>query len=214
MSATALMQLLPLLSGSGGGSGGDGGSGISSLINNLPTIGGIARGVYGGIQLLGNKRPEDFEYNIPDEVSEMVAMARKRLENPLPGADLQRERIEQSTARGIASAERLGGASGSAIGLASEMLGKELEGMNNLAIQESQAQLQAEKALTDQLGTSAQYTDRAFDLNVRRPYEQALAEFFSRRQQGEANLFGGMSDVGYAGQQQTYNKMLMEELGK
>lgn len=179
----------------------------------LQVASSLGKSLYGATQLIGNKRPDDYTYNIPSEVMEALTMAKSRMGDPLPGAALERERIGQVTASGMATLSDKGGSSGATLGAATELLGKQYQALNALNIQEANAAIDAEGRVTNQLANVANYKDQAFDENVRRPYNQRLAEFFERRSSGSSNLFGGLSEAGgqmVAGEER---KMLMEELG-
>lgn len=185
---------------------------LSNVAGNLPSISGLGRSVYGIAQLAGNKRPADYTYRAPAEVKEMLALARARQSKPLLGADKAREGIEQATASRISQFAKLGGSSGASYGMASKLLSEELGSLSELSLKEMEAQRVADAQLNEALSTSAQYRDREFDLNVRRPYEQALGEFFQRRSEGVTNLFGGLNAAGAGANEFMTNKLLMDEL--
>jgi|GEM_PF-5948789 hypothetical protein len=188
---------------------------IAGLITSgAGAVKGLAQTGVGIGQLIGNKRPDEISYQIPDEVKQILQLARIRNSNAFPQGDRYRAQIDTAVANAVGNMNSMAGGSGASLGAMADLYGNQLGSLNQLAIKESEAKLNAERNLTQALGTSGEYQDRSWDMNVRMPYERALAEFFNRRQAGMTNLFGGIDEITGAGNSMMMNEDLMDSLSK
>jgi hypothetical protein len=187
---------------------------IGLISGGIGAVKGIGQTAVGLSQLIGNKRPEEPQYTIPNEVMQMLKIAQSRASNPFPEGDRIRQEMGQTLAGAVQSTNDIAGDSGASLGAIASIYGKQLGSMNQLALTEYQAQQAAEKNLQSSLGTMADYKDRSWDFNVRQPYERALSEFYSKRSSGIANTFGGVDELVGAGTNLMQNDELIDSLSK
>lgn len=161
-------------------------------IESLKGLGQIGLGAY---QAFTNKRPEEVKYEIPNEIKQILAMAKARSSNPFPEGDRIRSEMGAQLGGAVQQTNQMAGGSGSSLGAIADIYGKQLSTMNQLALKEFEAKKQAEDNLSGALGTMADYGDKQWDVNVRQPYVQKLQEYFSKRSSATSNIFGGLNSM-------------------
>jgi len=186
---------------------------IMSLVSSgIGATKGLAQMGIGIGQLLTNKKPEDIQYQMPAEVLQMLAMAKARAANPFGERRALEAGMQQNTASAVANVNAMAGGSGAGMGAIADLYGKQLGSLNQIAIKEFEAKRQAEAELERTMGLVADYRDRTWDFNVKQPYDRALGQFYSQRQAGFTNMFGGIDAVSGSASDLAMNDDVMEKL--
>lgn len=184
------MPVSSLLMGSlmgGGGAGGMGG-GIANI------AGGLVSGVAGLFQkrkakkmLDGLQRPQ---YSIPQEILKSQKMAEMAANEGLPSAQYNNamKNIQRQQANAISAAtDRRGG-----LMAVSKIQQASNDAVGNLDAQDAQARMQNQKTLYGVSGQTAQYRDKAFQINQMQPYQQKRDYAMSVMGAGNQNLMSGV----------------------
>lgn len=195
-----------------------GGADLSGIVSLVSTGLGVAKGFgqlgYGIAQGITNKRPTDIKYEIPDEVKQILALAKSKASNPFPEGDLMRRDMSTQLAGSTQRLNEAGGDSGASLGAIADLYGKQLGSYNQLAMQEYGAKNQADAQVSQALGMMGDYQDRKWDFNVRQPYDRALQEFFANRSAATQNIFGGIDAISGAGNNLMQDEDLSNNMSK
>lgn len=180
---------------------------VSSQIPNIAQAGYGIYQAFKGNQLANSMtRPE---YQIPEEVLANLSDAQIQALEGLPAE--QKQAFVENIQRGSQSAMRgLGDRSAGISGISSIQQNeadsyRELLGMDARQRQANQANLM------NQRSNVADYRDKAWDYNVRQPYDETMAAAEAMKGAGLQNIFGGLKQ----GVQQSLDyKMYQDMLGQ
>lgn len=139
-------------------------------------------------------KPERPIYEIPGEIQEDVAAARRLERGRMPGVQYAEDRIRQGTAQGGYNLRR-------SVTNPNQLLSGLQMIQANARIAE-RGLMEAEAGdyyrrlsnLQRSLNVSAQYKDRAFDVNKMQPYQDAARTKAALTQGGLINAFGGLGE--------------------
>lgn len=198
------MPVASMLMSSLGGSGGGGGSssgGVGQAISN--TASGLLSGITGYFQrrkakkaLSNLHRPE---YQIPDEILRSQKMAEQAANEGLPSQQYNQaqQNIQRQQNRAISmAADRRGG-----LMALPGIQQSANDAFLNLDVKDAQARMSNQQKLYGVLGQTAQYRDKAFDINKMQPYQRDYGYNMSLLGQGNQNLLAGADKLlGGAGQ--------------
>lgn len=174
---------------------------ITGIGAGLAGLGSLAGMITGGIQTRRGRR--DLEqayadrptYTIPSEVREQENIARMRASNPfLPGQQLMEQQIDQQGARTAQNIQEMGNVSDL---YAVQM--QQNQARNQLSMQSAQQALQNELRLLQQLSTSADYQDKAFDVNEFMPFQERRMDALARIGAGTTNLAQSLNTLSTMG---------------
>lgn len=177
---------------------------LLALIPSLIQAGqGIAQSVKANKIAKSNIRPtySSQAYKIPDEIKEYVARTKAMMNTRLPGQNLMENKIDANTSNAIAAVQQSGNSSADIINSISGINGQQNDAYNNLGIAGAQRYDQMQGNVNNALLTSAQYKDRAYDINS----GNKQAEFeYNQNQPYQARAAAASALTG-AGQQNIYN---------
>jgi hypothetical protein len=144
-----------------------------------------------------NQRPI---YNIPASENGALNLAQSQYDDPnLPGYGALQNQLGANTSGGLAAAQQSGGNSGDIIDAISKLYNSKNQANINLGVQGAQFRRQNAANLQSQLGTQAQYEDKAFNYNQDAPYEQNLAKANALLGAGRQNVASGANSLAYLG---------------
>jgi hypothetical protein len=160
---------------------------------------GLVQTIAGGVQRGRAKRDLDKlqmpKYEMPESVSQMVDIARRRAGSQMPGLDTMRADLSARTTGGV-QASALAASSQSDLAAATrELYAEEMRGARQLGVMSAEYQAQREMELMGALGQQGQYEDRAFQINQMLPYEQKLQRYMSDLGTGGANIGAGIGNM-------------------
>lgn len=177
---------------------------LLALIPSLIQAGqGIAQSVKANKIAKSNIRPtySSTPYKIPDEIKEYVARTKAMMNTRLPGQNLMENKIDANTSNAIAAVQQSGNSSADIINSISGINGQQNDAYNNLGIQGANRYDTLQENVNNALLTSAQYKDRAYDINS----GNRQAEFeYNQNQPYQARAAAASALTG-AGQQNIYN---------
>jgi hypothetical protein len=136
-------------------------------------------------------------YTIPGEVSQATARAQSLANGPMAGFGQALAKVGANTASTVRAAQESGSPS-NALAVIAAAGDSQNNATSNLYQQNAQFQRQGAAALISQLGTQAQYADKAWDYNKRKPYEEAAAAKSALTQAGATNVNSGLAGLGSA----------------
>lgn len=185
------------------GSSGGGGGGISNIGQSTTNMAsGLLSGITGFFQrrkakraLANLKRPE---YQIPEEVLRSQKLAEQAAAEGLPSQQYnqaqQNIQRQQNRAISMAADRRSGLMALPGIQQSSN------DALLNLDVKDAQARMANQQKLYGILGQTAQYRDKAFDINKMQPYERDYNYYQSLLGAGNQNLLAGADKfIGGAG---------------
>ena len=103
--------------------------------------------------------------------------------------------MDAGVASSVGAAERVAPSSVSALGAVTDVYGKKQDAIRDLAITFAGYKADRQGELGGALKTSADYTDKEFEMNKWIPYQTKMNELTSQKQEGFANLFGGLEGM-------------------
>jgi len=163
---------------------------LGQILGLASSIPGMA---LGGYQLYKAGRIDDTrpEYQIPADVKAMLGIATSQAsQNGLPGQDLMEQQISASTSRGANLLERTTQGA-TQLGGITDLVASEQANLANLGIAGAQNKQQSLEGLKSALMSSAQYKDKAFQMNEYEPYLRALEMKNNLLNSGIQNITGG-----------------------
>lgn len=140
------------------------------------------------------------QYQIPDAVNQATGVAQNMANSAMPGFGQNLAKLGANTASTVRAAQESGSAN-NALAVIAAAGDSQNNATNNLYTQNAQFQRQGAQALISQLGTKAQYEDKAWDYNQRKPYEEAAAAKAALTQAGATNTMNGLAGLGSAATQ-------------
>ena len=179
----------------------------------IPLILQGAQMIYGLSQQGQNDEPDQPTYHIPQEVFEAEEIMADRVRSGLPGKELMRESLDSSFASTTGAIKDVA-SGGALIGGTADAYGDLLRGVKDIELMESQYIDQAKLGLADAKYSTAQYQDRAYDENVRIPYERDYNEFINMRNAAATNFFGGLNSMGKTFMAHQSNEDMMAMIDK
>lgn len=136
------------------------------------------------------------QYQTPKEVEDALNLARTRASRgQMPGEGIAREMTREATASSMNVARQAARTPSDLIGAAVGLGGNQMRAGNQLALSRAQYQDNAEAQLTNQLGFTAQFRDKEFELNEREPWMQEMAAASAMQGAGLQNIVGGVGDL-------------------
>lgn len=147
------------------------------------------------------KRPE---YQIPGEIGENTAMYRNMAgTSRIPGQNIAENNLYQAQSNTNDAIMKTGRNQGQILASLVANNQNTTNRLNDLAVQGANMQIQNKNRLAQQLGVSADYADKAWDLNKFQPYSQELdalnrgfANNRQQQQQGAQTLINAGSILG------------------
>ena len=164
-------------------------------------IGGI-KALIGGIQTMkGNKQMNSLlanrpQYNISQGYMDAFKTYQSLANSNLPGYDIMKGQIDQSSARTNTNLERGAMSSNQFMSGTLNSQDKELEAIKNLGLMSAQWKGQQQQNLAQAENTMGGLQDQQWQQNVLDPYNMKLNMANEKRQAGSQNLMGGLSDIG------------------
>ena len=177
---------------------------------------GLIQGLIGGSQrrkaIRGLENLTPPTYKIPDSVTQMVELARRRSTSEMPGLDTMLAEGSARTRAGV-QASALAASSQSDLAAATRNLyAEEMRGARQLGVMSAEYQANMEQQYMGVLGQQGQYEDRAFQINKMMPYEQKLQRYMSDLGTGGANISAGLNNIIGAGTSYVGNKAQLDML--
>lgn len=182
-------------------------------MNELTGIGlGIdaAKLLFGGFQFLRGlsqaKKNQQPMYNIPQNISDNLNMAKTYAQQGLPDAVYNRAlgNIDRNQALGLRTmSDRRAGLAG-----LGGLTAATNDAYSNLAAEDAQARMNNLAQLYNQNQVMAQYKDKQWDFNEYQPFVRRAQEAQALQGAGIQNLFGSLQGASNTlGQQQYYNAL-------
>lgn len=169
--------------------------------------GGVSSGVQGLLgmgQLIGGSsmRPKRPTYQIPKEISNMLALRQMNLRGRMAGASYAEQNILQSQANTVGRYQNIANNPNAILAGVSASQGQANRGFQGLAVTEAQDYQRRLGGLEGAQRTMAGYRDRAFDINEMQPFQDEARTKAALIGAGLRNTTGGVQ--GAAGMLQDY----------
>lgn len=172
-----------------------------SLASSL--IPSIAQGITGSRQKReaeairkGTTRPT---YETPMKAKKMESIAEQQATQGLVGRSTLEDRLRSSTAGAVRATEEVATSPASRLAAITATYGQEMEGMEDIAMADAKARLEAANRLARTYGAMADYQDKEFAYNKQAPYEEAMAAASALTGAGMQNTQGMLEGVSRAG---------------
>jgi len=166
----------------------------------------IAQGITGGKQKREAERLRKEAvrpvYETPRSAKKMQGIAEQQATQGLVGRSILEDRLRSSTAGAVRATEEVATSPASRLAAITATYGKEMEGMEDIAMADTQARLDAANRLARVYGTMANYEDKEFAINKQAPFDDTMAAASALTGAGMQNVQGaleGISRVGAAG---------------
>lgn len=141
-------------------------------------------------------------YETPVSAKKSLSVSEQQATQGLVGRSILEDRLRSSTAGAVRATEQVATSPASRLAAITAAFGQEMEGMEDIAISDAQARLEAANRLSRAYGAIANYEDREFDINKQKPFEESMAAASALTGAGMQNVQGaieGISRVGGAG---------------
>ena len=162
---------------------------------------GIAQTIGGIVQTKrANKKLRELEenkqpYQIPSGIQAMLEIYKQRAGGEMPGLSAARENIASSGAGAVGQISEQAGGGISSLGAIADIYSQQLNAYRQLDAQSAQYQDQSMRELGSAYGAMAPYQNLAYDYNVQKPYEQAVAMYLGQKTAGQQNMMTGLQNV-------------------
>lgn len=172
-----------------------------SLASSL--IPSIAQGITGGRQKREAERIRRETvrpvYKTPMSAKKALNVAEQQATQGLVGRSILEDRLRSSTADAVRATEEVATSPASRLAAITATYGQEMEGMEDIAMADAQARLEAANRLARAYGAMADYEDREFDINKQRPFEESMAAASALTGAGMQNVQGALEGISRAG---------------
>jgi len=138
-------------------------------------------------------------YETPMSAKKMQGIAEQQATQGLVGRSILEDRLRSSTAGAVRATEEVATSPASRLAAITATYGQEMEGMEDIAMADTQARLEAANRLSRAYGTMADYEDREFDINKQRPFEDTMAAASALTGAGMQNVQGALEGISRAG---------------
>jgi hypothetical protein len=163
----------------------------------------IAQGITGGKQKREAERLRKSTtrptYETPMSAKKMQGIAEQQATQGLVGRSILEDRLRSSTAGAVRATEEVATSPASRLAAITATYGQEMEGMEDIAMADTKARLDAANRLARAYGTMADYEDREFDINKQRPFEDTMAAASALTGAGMQNVQGALEGISRAG---------------
>jgi hypothetical protein len=171
---------------------------------------GLGKSIFGGIQKNRAKRERDRlladqpQFDTPQSIQDLSALYGQYLSDVqrregIPGQQQIEANIRESAATGIQKVRETARSSTEALGATTDIIGRELEGIQQLEIeaarQKARQELNAMQMYGQALGGQAQYEQQEFMYNEYMPWQTQVAQAQAEYAGGQQTMVSGLSDV-------------------
>ena len=160
--------------------------GIGLALQGVKSLAGIGQFIAGKAK---QNKIEDIKYTRPEEAVQAENLARSMAREGMTAEAEQMGREGIGTS--MATALKYGGGNNVA-----DIARQASKGYMQMAAEDEQIRRANQRNLQGQLMQSAQYSDREWEENVLRPYEEQTAEAQALTGAGLQNIFGGVDAMG------------------
>ena len=140
---------------------------------------------------------EENKFQIPEGAKAALGVAERQASSmALPGEDILRARLGESTAQGIGTAQQVGTSSSDVLAMLASLSASQMAGEQNIALSGAERYDRNQAGLRDELSRMSDLEQKRWEYNVLYPYQQQLmqAEQYSTR--GRQGLSAGLSSLG------------------
>lgn len=185
-------------------------SGGFSFDKLIPGIGaglGVLEAGMGIVKnIQANKRRKEAQsffdqnkYKIPESAKSALGVAERNASSvTLPGEDIARSRIGETTARGVSDSRTAGTSASDILAQMASLYGNEQRQTTNLGLQGAQRFDQNQRFLGQALNNMANYETKKWEYNVLYPYQQMMGQAGQLNAQGNQMIGQGVGQVGQA----------------
>ena len=163
----------------------------------------IAQGITGGKQKREAERLRKSTtrptYETPLSAKKALGISEQQATQGLVGRSILEDRLRSSTAGAVRATEEVATSPASRLAAITATYGQEMEGMEDIAMADTKARLDAANRLARAYGTMADYEDREFDINKQRPFEDTMAAASALTGAGMQNVQGALEGISRAG---------------
>ena len=146
------------------------------------------------------------KFEIPESAKGALSLAQRQASSvTLPGEDLTRARLGETTARGVGAAKTAGTSSADILAHLSSLFGNEQRQDTGLGIQGANRYDANQRYLGQALNNMAGYETKKWQYNVLYPYQQMMGQAGQLEGQGNQMISSGVGMVGSAAA--TYGQM-------
>jgi hypothetical protein len=138
-------------------------------------------------------------YETPLSAKKALGIAEQQATQGLVGRSVLEDRLRSSTAGAVRATEEVATSPASRLAAITATYGQEMEGMEDIAMADTKARLDAANRLARVYGTMADYEDREFDINKQRPFEDTMAAASALTGAGMQNVQGALEGISRAG---------------
>lgn len=163
----------------------------------------VIQGITGGkqkreAQRIREKNPRPV-YQTPLKAKKMESIAEQQATQGLVGRTTLEDRLRSSTSDAVRATEEVAVSPAARLAAIANVYGQEMEGMEDIAMADTQARLDAANRLAKTYGMMADYQDKEFDYNKRQPYEEAMAAASALTGAGMQNVQSAIEGISRAG---------------
>jgi hypothetical protein len=163
----------------------------------------IAQGITGGKQKREAERLRKSTtrptYETPMSAKKMQGIAEQQATQGLVGRSILEDRLRGSTAGAVRATGEVATSPASRLAAITATYGKEMEGMEDIAMADTQARLEAANRLSRAYGAMADYEDKEFAVNKQAPFEDTMAAASALTGAGMQNVQGSLEGISRAG---------------
>lgn len=166
-----------------------------SIAMMLPAVYQMGAGIYQGIKENELGKTKDPGYQIPDSAKKSLGtMEGLASQRELAGQSLIEDKMQSTTASGV-NALNESGVDSATLGAMVDLFTNEQYGMRDLGIAAENAWMANKNKLAGALTDYSVFEDKKFDIEKRKPYEEAMRASTMLKEGSMQNLMGGMTGM-------------------
>lgn len=137
------------------------------------------------------------KYDIPESARSALGVAERQASGVgLPGEDLYRARLGESTAAGVGAAKEAATSASDVLSVLSSLYGGQMQGEQDIALEAARRYDVNQANLQQALGTMAGFEERKWNYNVYEPYKRMLGQAEAYQQRGSQEISSGLGTLG------------------
>lgn len=172
--------------------------GVSGGLGLLQSGIGIADMIKGRKTL---KKAQSFyeknKYEIPEAARSSLGVAERQASSlKMPGEDIARARLAESTAAGVGSAQQAATSASDVLSVLSGLYGQQMSGEQDILMAGAERYDRNQAQLMNALNTMAGFEREKWQYNVLYPYQQMLGQAEAYSTRGRQELSAGLGSLG------------------
>lgn len=140
---------------------------------------------------------EKNKYQIPESAKAALGVAQRQASTlRMPGEDIARSRLGETTSRGVGAAQQAATSSSDVLTMLSQLMGQQAQGEQDIAFQGAQRYDRQQANVQQELGRMSDLERERWQYNVLAPAQQMFAQAEALQTRGTQEMSAGLGAIG------------------